>query len=329
MSDKDSGKNSLKSNVSVVIEPRKANFELIEPKQASSSTDGDSRKMSPNGATSRLESIDDGDYSNPMDFCCTEIVREHLRIDQLIGKGQFGDVHKGFYYPVSSSDSSLKNSRDKDSSPDTGIAVAIKISKMSTDNTHPNDITADDRKLLCEAERMQRLDHQSIIKLVGVCSTISPIYVVMELAKYGELRDFLQKHGSSLEQRVLIEYCYQIASALAYLESRQFVHRDIAARNVLVFSFDCIKLADFGLSRYIEDASYYMATNSKLPVSIINVIKFVITDYHRSHAFPDQMDGPRVDQLSSFHERFRCVDVCRVHVGGVHVGQEALPRCQE
>lgn len=33
--------------------------------------------------------------------------------------------------------------------------------------------------------------------------------------------------------------------------------RDIAVRNVLVASPDCVKLGDFGLSRYIEDEEYY------------------------------------------------------------------------
>ena len=51
--------------------------------------------------------------------------------------------------------------------------------------------------------------------------------------------------------------------ALAFLESKKFVHRDIAARNVLVSAHDCVKLADFGLSRLIEDDCYYKASKGK------------------------------------------------------------------
>ena len=43
-------------------------------------------------------------------------------------------------------------------------------------------------------------------------------------------------------------------------------HRDIAARNILVADYDNIKLADFGLSRWIEEESYYKASKGKLPI---------------------------------------------------------------
>jgi focal adhesion kinase 1 len=111
---------------------------------------------------------------------------------------------------------------------------------------------------------MQMFDHQHIIKLIGICS-LSPIWIVMEWARHGELRAYLQNNRPHLEFSTLVLYAYQLSTALSYLESKKFVHRDIAARNVLVSSHDCVKLADFGLSRGIED-NYYKASKGKLPI---------------------------------------------------------------
>lgn len=69
-----------------------------------------------------------------------------------------------------------------------------------------------------------------------------------------------------LKLGTLLLYCYQLSTALSYLESKKFVHRDIAARNVLVSSPNCIKLADFGLSRWVEDQSYYHSSKGMLPI---------------------------------------------------------------
>lgn len=46
-----------------------------------------------------------------------------------------------------------------------------------------------------------------------------------------------------LRRETLLLYCYQLSTALSYLESKKFVHRDIAARNVLVSSPTCIKVS--------------------------------------------------------------------------------------
>lgn len=120
-------------------------------------------------------------------------------------------------------------------------------------------------KFLEEAYIMQQFDHPHIIKLIGICSE-SPICIVMELAKHGEMRAFLQSNKHKLELSTLILYAYQLSTALSYLESKKFVHRDIAARNVLVSSHTCVKLADFGLSRLVEDQCYYKASKGKLPI---------------------------------------------------------------
>lgn len=76
----------------------------------------------------------------------------------------------------------------------------------------------------------------------------------MELADEGELRTYLnrEKNSPALDLSVQILFAHQLASALTYLHSRQFIHRDVAARNCLVANPRCVKISDFGLSRLIN-----------------------------------------------------------------------------
>ncbi|XP_043339503.1 focal adhesion kinase 1 isoform X10 [Cervus canadensis] len=171
-----------------------------------------------------------------------EIQRERIELGRCIGEGQFGDVHQGTY-----------------TSPENpALAVAIKTCKNCTSDSVRE-------KFLQEALTMRQFDHPHIVKLIGVI-TENPVWIIMELCTLGELRSFLQVRKYSLDLASLILYAYQLSTALAYLESKRFVHRDIAARNVLVSSNDCVKLGDFGLSRYMEDSTYYKASKGKLPI---------------------------------------------------------------
>nr|XP_015831236.2 focal adhesion kinase 1 isoform X10 [Nothobranchius furzeri] len=171
-----------------------------------------------------------------------EIQRECIELGRCIGEGQFGDVHQGVYI----------------SSDNPALSVAVKTCKNSTSDSVRE-------KFLQEALTMRQFDHPHIVKLMGVI-TENPVWIIMELCTLGELRSFLQVRKYSLDLATLILFSYQLSTALAYLESKRFVHRDIAARNVLVSTVDCVKLGDFGLSRYMEDSSYYKASKGKLPI---------------------------------------------------------------
>uniref|UniRef100_A0A8K9XR54 Focal adhesion kinase 1 n=1 Tax=Oncorhynchus mykiss TaxID=8022 RepID=A0A8K9XR54_ONCMY len=195
------------------------------------------------------EIIDDEDtYTMPSKYYGLEeardyeIQRQRIELGRCIGEGQFGDVHQGVYM----------------SPENPALSVAIKTCKNCTSDSVRE-------KFLQEALTMRQFDHPHIVKLIGVI-TENPVWIIMELCTLGELRSFLQVRKYNLDLASLILYAFQLSTALSYLESKRFVHRDIAARNVLVSSVDCVKLGDFGLSRYMEDSSYYKASKGKLPI---------------------------------------------------------------
>jgi len=67
---------------------------------------------------------------------------------------------------------------------------------------------------------------------------------------------------------LLINVCWQLASALGFLKEKGVIHRDLAARNVLVgSSLENVKLADFGMSKSLDAKLYYRKVESeKVPV---------------------------------------------------------------
>ncbi|KAM9334063.1 protein-tyrosine kinase 2-beta-like isoform 2-T2 [Symphorus nematophorus] len=167
--------------------------------------------------------------------------RDDVVVGRILGEGFFGEVHNGIY-------KSPTGER---------VNVAIKTCKDSSADVK--------EKFLSEADLMKNLDHPHIVRLIGVIE-VDPVWIVMELYEHGELGNYLTEQQYVLTTATLILYCLQICKALAYLEGLNMVHRDIAVRNVLVASPECVKLGDFGLSRYVDDQEYYKASVSRLPI---------------------------------------------------------------
>ncbi|KAL9875185.1 focal adhesion kinase 1 isoform X4 [Glossina fuscipes] len=199
---------------------------------------------------------DEGDYSTPA-VRNYELDRSEIVLKSTIGVGQFGDVYVGTYH-TKIKGGSRETQTDEKITESAAIQVAVKTCKTNDD---PEKM----ERFLEEAYVMQKFDHPHIIRLIGICSE-SPVWIVMELAEYGELRAYLKSNAEKLCKEILLLYCYQLSTALSYLESKKFVHRDIAARNVLVRSPTCIKLADFGLSRWVSEQSYYHSSMCMLPI---------------------------------------------------------------
>jgi serine/threonine protein kinase len=169
-----------------------------------------------------------------------ELKRAQIKTLDRLGKGQFGDVSKGLL-----SESGRPN-----------YIVAIKT-------LHEGAGEGERQDLLREALLMAQFMHDNVVGLVGVVTAGLPTMVVIEFCELGSLQDYLLKRPVSEEARVA--FALDCASGLAYLATRSYVHRDVAARNVLISSDGRAKVSDFGMSRNTEDADYYYS-RSKLPI---------------------------------------------------------------
>ncbi|GBC06524.1 hypothetical protein RclHR1_00690014 [Rhizophagus clarus] len=103
--------------------------------------------------------------------------------------------------------------------------------------------------------------HENIIRFYGitkikddsVCQAIK-YSLVLEYADSGTLETYLIKHFNELEWVDKLKLALQLTNAVSFLHERDIIHRDLHANNVLIHQ-KSIKLADFGLSKKIAEAS--------------------------------------------------------------------------
>ncbi|KAK7605363.1 hypothetical protein V9T40_007221 [Parthenolecanium corni] len=168
-----------------------------------------------------------------------EVPRENLTLVKQLGRGTFGSVHEGILQP-------------------NDLKCAVKtVSAIGEDE---NMIFLKEATLMKEFHRAHH-----IVKLIGVVSKGTPVYVIMELMERGDLKSFLLRHGhqycaddnKTLPQSMVLKMAAEIADGMAFLEAKKFVHRDLAARNCMVAADNSIKIGDFGLARDIYETDYY------------------------------------------------------------------------
>ncbi|UZO08517.1 uncharacterized protein OCT59_028771 [Rhizophagus irregularis] len=111
--------------------------------------------------------------------------------------------------------------------------------------------------------------HENILQLCGITKigTEKKYSLVLEYADSGTLRAYLNKQFNELDWNDKYLLSFQLSSAVAFLHDNDIIHRDLHADNVLVHQKK-IKLADFGLSEKIANAS---SNTSK----IFGVIPFI------------------------------------------------------
>jgi fyn-related kinase len=119
---------------------------------------------------------------------------------------------------------------------------------------------------------MKKLRNIYIVTFYGISQnpTTNEILMVTELMENGDLKSWLKRLSNLPDYSTLLRFSKDISSGMTYLEFRNYVHRDLACRNILLGPHEnFVKIADFGLSTIVNTGNTdqrQQAHSEKLPV---------------------------------------------------------------
>ena len=182
---------------------------------------------------------------------------ENIHRIKTLGTGYFGKVLLADTVGLSLKELKMSETDDDKSK---SVRVAVKTLRRKPEKQ---------RKLAFDKELkfMSRLNHPNVVRTLGACMVDTP-FIVMEYMEKGDLNGYLQdfdtiEQGNSpptdltISVGTLVSMSAQIADAMKYLASRNYIHRDLATRNCLVGPEFGIKIADFGMSKSLYESHYY------------------------------------------------------------------------
>lgn len=141
----------------------------------------------------------------------------------LIGRGAYGVVHKARH---------LKTNK----------LVAIKDLDLEIDLEEINDI----RREIALLSQLQ--GNSNIIRYFGSHLNETHLWIVMEFAENGSVRDLLTYH-KTLEEKWVSIITREVLVGLRYMHGQGIIHRDVKAANILLSKEGHVKLCDFGIAR--------------------------------------------------------------------------------
>lgn len=174
----------------------------------------------------KLPTVDDGRTHE------WEIDPRRLRKRTLIGKGNFGEVWLATWL----------------GSP---VAVKTMLAELQTKERLV-------KRFVDEITLMSTLHHPNVVLFLGACTRRPNLCLVLEYCVHGSLHHFLKAehtHGVRITMSLIYRFALDIARGVYYLHKRcSVVQRDLKARNILVDESLNGKVADFGLSRVLDES---------------------------------------------------------------------------
>lgn len=151
-----------------------------------------------------------------------------VKLETKIGHGGYGQVYK-----VLLQDPNTVNS----------IVGALKYIEYSKNNG----LTS-----LLEMHIMKYMVYKYIAHALKINIDFEGGLQIIQPIALGDAATLVRRSGRQLTDQQLKIWCWQLVCGVSYLHSKNIVHADVKASNVLVFE-DCVKLADYSLSVFIMD----------------------------------------------------------------------------
>lgn len=138
----------------------------------------------------------------------------------------------------------------------TGDQYAVKIMTLPPAGVEPGDNESTREDIFKEIDILCGLNHENVVYLKEYFEESNKVYLITELVTGGELLEAVLQRGTYSEAEARLAFV-QLLKGIAYLHSKNVVHRDLKLENLLLASPDEItkvKIADFGLAKQSADA---------------------------------------------------------------------------
>lgn len=109
------------------------------------------------------------------------------------------------------------------------------------------------KQFLREIQLLSKLEHENVMRLVGAAINEDVYCMVTDYMANGDLYEYIRDYNHTYAPTDILSFASDVCKGMIYLHAMRIVQRDLKTRNLLVDSHMTIKIADFGLSRSLNE----------------------------------------------------------------------------
>ena len=156
--------------------------------------------------------------------------------------------------------------------------VAIKILKEEFSNN--SDFL---RRFRNESKAIAVLSHPNIVNVYDVSFGDQLQYIVMEYIDGITLKEYIEQEGA-IRWNEAVHFTMQILMALECAHEKGIIHRDIKPQNIMLLQDGTIKVADFGIARFLQSETTTMTDKA------IGSVHYIAPEQARGDYITDKAD---------------------------------------